>query len=106
MQPSKNTLDFIVIRAQKAGTTSLFEYLKRHPELCLAPGKEAPYFSHDVARARGWDSYMRRTFPPSDPALKWGTVTPQYMAGGVPEASMDLAVAAGPYDEHTVPLRI
>jgi hypothetical protein len=49
----KETLDFIIIGAQKAGTTSLFEYLWQHPELSLPPGKEVPYFSHEVARARG-----------------------------------------------------
>jgi sulfotransferase family protein len=105
MPATKDTLDFIVIGAQKAGTTSLFEYLKRHPELCLAPGKEAPYFSNDVACARGWGSYITRTFALGDPALKWGTVTPQYMVGGVLEASMTSEAAAG-YDERTVPLRI
>lgn len=101
----KETLDFIVIGAQKAATTSLFEHLKYHPELCLPPDKEAPYFSHDDAYAHGWDTYMRETFAFSDPWRKWGTVTPQYMVGGVYEAA--ITRAAGPrHDERTVPLRI
>jgi hypothetical protein len=99
-------LDFIVIGAQKAATTSLFEYLKRHPELCLPADKEAPYFSHDDVYSRGWDRYMEKTFVFADPACQWGTVTPQYMVGGVYEATPTPCVAGRGYDEHTVPLRI
>ena len=47
-------LDFIVIGAQKAGTTSLFEHLREHPKLYLPPGKERPFFSHDEVYAKGW----------------------------------------------------
>ena len=79
----KETLDFIIIGAQKAGTTSLFEYLRPHPELWLPPGKEAPYFSHDAVIERGWQDYMEKAFAFGDPARKWGTVTPSYMVGGV-----------------------
>jgi len=102
----KETLDFIVIGAQKAGTTSLFEYLKLHPELCLPVDKEAPYFSHDDVYARGWDHYMRNTFAIADPAHKWGTVTPHYMVGGIYDAATTPGMASGRYDERTVPLRI
>jgi hypothetical protein len=102
----KNTLDFIVIGAQKAGTTSLFEYLKRNPELSLPVDKEAPYFSHDDVYARGWDNYMKRTFAFADPAQKWGTVTPQYMVGGVYGAMITPGLEGDGYDERTVPLRI
>ena len=101
----KDTVDFIVIGAQKAGTTSLFEYLRQHPDLALPPGKELPFFSDDVAVARGWQDYVSRGFLLADPRLKWGTVTPQYMVGGLleqPNPSTD----GDAYDERTVPLRI
>lgn len=104
-QPEKRTLDFLVIGAQKSGTTSLFEYLRRHPEICLPLDKEAPYFSHNVEMQRGWSNYMERTFPDSDATCKWGTVTPHYMAGGVWDASTCPA-DDGPYNECTVPERI
>ncbi len=94
----KDSLDFIIIGAQKAGTTSLFEYIRSHPELCLPSRKEAPFFSHDVVRARGWADYMRKTFALADPGTKWGTVTPSYMVGGVYDGARS--------DERTVPLRI
>jgi hypothetical protein len=104
----KDLLDFIVIGAQKAGTTSLFQYLRHHPEISLPASKEVPYFSHDAPYARGWAAYMRnlaRYDALSDPMRKWGTVTPQYMVGGVLQATADVAMKNN-YDERTVPLRI
>jgi hypothetical protein len=103
---SKDILDFIVIGAQKAGTTSLFEYLRRHTELCLPSNKEAPYFSHDAMWTRGWDHYVKSTFGSADPTCRWGTVTTHYMVGGVYDASLTAAEVAASYDERTVPLRI
>ena len=110
MQAQKDILDFIVIGAQKAGTTSLFQYLRHHPEIALPEGKEVPYFSHDTMYARGWSEYIgnlaeRAYKEKADPARKWGTVTPQYMVGGVYQSTADLAVREG-YDERTVPRRI
>jgi hypothetical protein len=101
----KDTLDFIIIGAQKAGTTSLFEYLRPHPELSLPIGKEVPFFSHKAAYARGWVDYLSKAFAAADPTTKWGTATPQYMVGGLweqPNSPSD----DGSYDERTVPLRI
>jgi hypothetical protein len=110
MKTDKEILDFIVVGAQKAGTTSLFEYLKHHPEIYLPDGKEVPYFSNDTAYKRGWRSYMENLArddqgEAADPARKWGTVTPHYMVGGVYESTSDLAGSAG-YDERTVPSRM
>src|SRR5664280_1861889 len=102
MQPSKNTLDFIIIGAQKAGTTTLFEYLKRHPELCMPAGKEAPYFGHDDMIARGWEAYLRATFTFADPECKWGTATTHYMAGAAYDAAISPIGSDGPHSEWTV----
>lgn len=92
----KQVLDFIVVGAQKSGTTSLFEYLCRHPDLCLPPSKEAPYFNNNDRYSSDWGEYLENTLPHADPSCQWGTVTPQYMNGG----------ASGAGDERTVPLRI
>lgn len=102
----KQNLDFIVIGAQKAGTTSLFEYLRRHPELCLPAAKEVPYFSHDANYGRDWGEYLRRAFPFADPSCRWGTVTPQYMVGGIYDAAPSPGGAITASDERTVPGRI
>ena len=105
MRAAKNTIDFIVIGAQKAGTTALFEYLKRHPELSLPASKEMPFFSYDAHMEQGWADYMdKAAFVGAE--RKWGTITPQYMVGGVLDATGAQGKRRGFYDERTVPLRI
>ena len=37
-------VDFMVVGAQKCGTTALFEYLKQHPEICMSSKKEVHLF--------------------------------------------------------------
>jgi Sulfotransferase domain len=102
----KQQLDFIVIGAQKSGTTSLFEYLRRHPDLCLPEAKEVPYFSHDANYGRDWAEYLRKAFPFADPGRKWGTVTPHYMYGGIHDVTGRSDGSPAESDERTVPLRI
>ena len=81
-------LDFIVIGAQKAGTTSLWRYLEDNPRLRMPPYKEAPFFSEPTYpdELRG---YMRALFKDAPARAKLGTVTPTYMLGapgvGVPQ---------------------
>jgi Sulfotransferase family len=101
----KDTLDFIVIGAQKAGTTSLFEYLRRHPQLSLPDGKELPFFNDEQARARGWELYLRKAFALAHPDTRWGTATPQYMAGGLIDRA-NPGIDGERYDERTIPQRI
>jgi hypothetical protein len=108
MQAKKDVLDFIVIGAQKAGTTSLFRYLSQHPEIAMPAGKEVPFFCWDAGYARGFSTYLSsltREMAVPDPARKWGTATPHYMSGGVYQRPGESAAKNG-YDERTVPLRI
>jgi hypothetical protein len=105
----KDTLDFIVIGAQKSGTTSLFQYLRHHPEIALPAGKELPYFSHEAMYTRGWDAYIQAVIRDgfegaADATRMWGTVTPQYMMGGV--EGLGGKRPEPPYDARTVPARI
>ncbi|TAK12078.1 MAG: sulfotransferase [Anaerolineae bacterium] len=44
--------NFFIIGAEKAGTTSLYNYLAEHPQIFMSPVKEPRYFSHDPARSR------------------------------------------------------
>ena len=39
-------LDFIIIGAQKCGTTALAHFLSQHPDICMAEPKEAHAFDH------------------------------------------------------------
>lgn len=53
-----NTPNFIVLGAMKAGTTTLFEYLRRHPDIFVPPCKEPAFFSRDDVFALGWEWYL------------------------------------------------
>jgi hypothetical protein len=52
--------DFIIIGAQKCGTTSLYEYLAAHPAVAPAARKEVHYFDRGFRRGKGW---YRAHFP-------------------------------------------
>jgi hypothetical protein len=41
--------DLFIVGAPKSGTTSLYEWLKGHPEVFMTPVKEPCYFSRDLA---------------------------------------------------------
>jgi Sulfotransferase domain len=76
-----HTLDFLVIGAQRSGTTSLWRHLASHPEIHVPPSKEAPFFSHGEPFARGFEWYLGEFFADAAPTQQWGTVSPHYMMG-------------------------
>lgn len=45
---------FLVIGAQKAGTTSLHAYLARHPDVLTATKKEVEYFTRHYGQGEAW----------------------------------------------------
>jgi hypothetical protein len=102
----KQSLDFILIGAQKSGTTTLFEYLRRHPELYIPSGKEAPFFSHDTDWNGGWSTYARRYFALAEDAQRWGTVTPHYMYGSLSSVDDPTLLAEAGEPERLIPERI
>jgi hypothetical protein len=52
--------DFLIIGAQKAGTTALYAYLRRHPAITGPSWKEVSYFDRHYARGEAW---YRGNFP-------------------------------------------
>jgi hypothetical protein len=46
--------DFLVIGAQKAGTTALYAYLLRHPAIVGPSWKEVSFFDRHYARGEAW----------------------------------------------------
>ncbi len=69
--------DFIVIGAQRAGSTSLYRYLTAHPGIAPARIKELHYFSHHHQRPWAW---YRDQFPRNLPAgMLTGEATPYYL---------------------------
>ncbi len=46
--------DFLIIGAQKAGTTALYTYLRRHPAITGPSWKEVSFFDRHYARGTRW----------------------------------------------------
>lgn len=57
-----NKPDFFIVGAAKAGTTSLYEYLKQHPGIYFSPVKEPNYFSTDIDVNEFSSAYRKNTF--------------------------------------------
>lgn len=66
---------FIIIGAMKAGTSSLYHYLRLHPEVAMAAEKELAYFVSAWNWKRG-EAWYRGWFDPS--AAARGEASPQY----------------------------
>ncbi len=49
--------DFLIIGAQKAGTTSLYETLRSHRHVFMPPEKELQFFSQNKNFKKGWTHY-------------------------------------------------
>jgi hypothetical protein len=74
-------LQFLVIGAEKAGTTSLFEYLRRHPEIHMPAEKELSFFSLERNFNRGWDWYIETALRNSASSAVCGEASVGYMMG-------------------------
>lgn len=42
--------NFLIIGVQKAGSTSVYEYLKQHPQVYVSPRKETEFFSRNLSQ--------------------------------------------------------
>lgn len=71
-------LDFVIIGAQKCATTTLFEHLRQHPDICMPLEKEVPFFNTENCTRDDWDVYAQKHFTQQGARL-WGKATPQYM---------------------------
>ncbi len=75
--------DFLIIGAQKAGTTSLFNYLAQHPNVVPPDEKELHFFDYEVEYRQGIEwyhaSFPRRTLAPDGTATITGEATPYYL---------------------------
>lgn len=95
--------DFIIVGAQRSGTTSLARYLAAHPEIHVVREKEVHFF--DRYDAKGIDWYKSRFSGASRRQLA-GEATPEYMylprvppmmAKTVPHARL-IAILRNPVD--------
>lgn len=76
-----NPIDFLVVGAQKAGTTALHEFLMKHPTVDMPQRKELHYFDEDSEFSTSpvdYSSYHSH-FAPCISGRMRGEVTPIYM---------------------------
>lgn len=69
--------NFLVIGAAKCGTTSLYEYLKAHPDVYMSPQKEVRFFSKEENWARGL-AWYESFFDGATGETAVGEASPQY----------------------------
>lgn len=68
--------DFLILGGQRCGTTSLFHYLRAHPQVRPATGKELQYFTLHHARGERW---YRGHFPVTEPGQVTFEASPYYL---------------------------
>jgi hypothetical protein len=93
LAPLRLLPDFIVIGAQKAGTSSLYQYLARHPLIARAFRKEVHYFDNGCRGGRLWYQahFPTRFAKWNRKSLLTGEATPKYLfEPAVPERVREL----------------
>lgn len=76
----RRRLDFLVIGAEKAGTTALFSYLRRLPDVYIPFNKELNFFDRDWRYGDGTDfSDLHRWFIGAPKGTLLGEATPTYL---------------------------
>lgn len=77
--PARRLPDYLIVGAQKAGTTSLYDYLVEHPDVLPAATKEVHYFDLHYRKGVNW---YRGHFPPrarGGPNAVTGEASPYYL---------------------------
>jgi hypothetical protein len=98
--PFRPLPDFLVLGAQKAGTTALYEYLRRHPQITGPSWKEVSFFDRHWARGERW---YRGNLPnlarkreklvgEASPSYVFHPLAPQRVQEVVPEARLIVLV--------------
>ena len=106
--------DFLIIGAQKAGTSSLFSYLAQHPKIMPSSKKEVHYFDGGLQEAVDTyalgENWYRSHFPyrtrlaqeealtfEASPQYLYSPLVPQRIASRLPDAKL-LAVLRNPVE--------
>jgi hypothetical protein len=95
---------FLILGAQKAGTTALYAYLRRHPQITGPSWKEVSFFDRHFARGEAW---YRGNFPnvlrarglvgEASPSYLFHPLAPERVAQLVPGARL-VALVRNPAD--------
>jgi hypothetical protein len=101
--------NFLVIGAMKSGTTSLYHYLRAHPQVYMPELKEVDFFTTELNWGKGWRWYHRQFEDPPMEATALGEASTSYtkhprypgvserIAGYLPEAKL-IYVVRNPID--------
>lgn len=90
------TPDFFIVGAIKSGTTALYEYLRRHPEIYMPEVKEPYFFGSDMDAdyfVRDWDEYLA-LFGEAGDACRIGEASTGYLYSRV--AAREIRERLGP----------
>jgi sulfotransferase family protein len=98
--PFRPLPDFLILGAQKAGTTALYAYLRRHPQITGPSWKEVSFFDRHWARGESW---YRGNFPnlartrgklvgEASPSYVFHPLAPQRVLELVPQARLVVLV--------------
>jgi len=71
--------NFFILGAAKAGTTTLADLLRQHPDVFIPRLKEPEYFSYDPYYRKGFDWYLRNFYRGAGSCAAVGDATPQYL---------------------------
>ncbi|TCK18164.1 sulfotransferase domain-containing protein [Thiogranum longum] len=88
--------NFLVVGAQKSGTTSLHHYLQAHPDIYLPAQKETKFFVHEKYYCKGTGFYENEYFYSRNNETAVGEVDPDYLyyEGALPRIAHDLDLAS------------
>ena len=71
--------NFLIIGAQRSGTTSLFQVFRRHPQIYMPDVKEVNFFFHDNHYRRGVEYYQSYFADAPAEAVMVGEASPGYI---------------------------
>jgi hypothetical protein len=72
-------INFFCVGAQKAGTTTLHDILKQHPDIYLPEKKEAHYFDLEERYIKGIQWYINNFYMNYSGEKICGEITPEYL---------------------------
>ena len=100
--PARDLPDFVIIGAQRSGTTSLYDWLSANPAVAPASHKELHYFDIHYERGIGW---YRAHFPvrragritgEATPYLLFHPLAPERVARDLPESTRFVVLLRDP----------
>jgi hypothetical protein len=94
--------DFLILGAQKAGTTALYAYLRWHPEITGPSFKEVSFFDRHYAHGERWyrahmPARRRSLVGEASPGYLFHPLAPERVASMLPDARL-IALLRNPVD--------